>query len=304
MTLLDSPALAGAGRTGSTPVRLVRAEIMKIRTTSTWWLFIIGVLLVTSQALARNGARHHYDLHPSLAGLNTADKAQALAQIARTHTTAGLDAIAGDMMTSGQFIGVLFAMIIGILVVTNEHTHRTATATFLANPRRARVIMAKFVAAAWFGALFWLASTIMDVVVTPIYLHSQQVSVALTDWAVVRQVLLNLLAFAMWAIFGLGLGTLVRSQIGSVITGMAAYLLGIPAVIVIFQLIYTMYHHAWVQRAIVIAPAVASLVMTTPGRIIDMDNPPPQWAGVVVMLGYTVLFGTIGIVLTRRRDVT
>jgi ABC-2 type transport system permease protein len=303
MTLLDSPALAGARRTGSTPGRLVMAEIMKIRTTHTWWLFIGGVLVFTSLALARNGARYDFDLNPQLVGLSPSDKDQALAQAAQAHTHTALDAIAGDMMTSGQFLGVLFAMIIGILVVTNEYAHQTATATFMANPRRTRVIMAKFVAAVCFGALFWLASTLLNVIVTPIYLHGEHVSVALTDWVVVRAVLLNLLAFVMWAIFGLGLGTLVRSQIGSVVTGMAAYLLGIPAVAAIVQLIYTVYHHAWVQSAVVIAPAVASLVMTTPGRL-DFDNPPPQWAGIVVMLGYTVAFGAIGIILTRRRDVT
>jgi ABC-type transport system involved in multi-copper enzyme maturation permease subunit len=303
MTLLDSPALAGARRTGSTPGRLIMAEIMKIRTTHTWWLFIGGVLVFTSLALTRNGARYDFDLNPQLNGLNASDKAQALAQAAQAHTHASLDAIAGDMMTSGQFLGVLFAMIIGILVVTNEYAHQTATATFMANPRRTRVILAKFVAAACFGALFWLASTLLNVIVTPIYLHSEHVSVTLTDWAVVRAVLLNLLAFVMWAIFGLGLGTLVRSQIGSVITGMAAYLLGIPAIAVIVQLIYTVYHHAWVESTVVIAPAVASLVMTTPGRL-DIDNPPPQWAGIVVMLGYTVAFGAIGIILTRRRDVS
>jgi ABC-2 type transport system permease protein len=302
MTLLDSPALGGARRTGSTPGRLVMAEIMKIRTTHTWWLFIGGVLVFTSLALTRNGARHDFDLNPQLDGLSPSDKAQMMAQAAQAHTHASLDAIAGDMMTSGQFLGVLFALIIGILVVTNEFTHQTATATFMANPRRTRVIMAKFVAAACFGALFWLASTLLNVMVTPIYLRSEHVSVALSDWAVVRSVLLNLLAFVMWAIFGLGLGTLVRSQIGSVITGMAAYLLGIAAVAVIVQLIYMVYHHAWVLNAVVIAPAVASLVMTTPGRL-DIDNPPPQWAGLVVMLGYTVVFGAVGIMLTRRRDV-
>jgi ABC-2 type transport system permease protein len=254
--------------------------------------------------LANNGSRHHFELHPPLGGLSPADRAQALTQAAQAHTPAGLDAIAGDMMTSGQFFGVLFAMIIGILLVTNEYTHQTATATFMANPRRARVVMAKFAAAACFGALFWLVATLTDAVVTPIYLHSQQVNVAVSDWAVGRLVLLNLLAFVMWAIFGLGLGTLVRSQIGSVVTGMAAYLLGIPAVAVIFQLIYTVYHHAWIQNAVVLAPAVASLVMTTPGRLADMDHPPPQWAGLLVMIGYTLAFGAIGITLTRRRDVT
>lgn len=303
MTLLESPALSTARRTGSTPGRLIMAEIMKIRTTSTWWLFLGGVVVFTSLALTRNGARYDFSLNPNVDGLTPADKAQSLAQAAQAHTHASLDAIAGDLMTSGQFVGVLFAMIIGALVVTNEYAHQTATATFMANPRRSRVIIAKFLAAACFGALFWLASTALNVVATPIYLHSEHVSVALTDWVVVRSVLLNLLAFVLWAIFGVGLGTLVRSQVGSVVTGMAAYLLGIAAVGGIVQLIYTVYHHAWIESTIVIAPAVASLVMTTPGRI-DIDNPPPQWAGLVVMLAYTVLFGLIGIVVTRRRDVT
>jgi ABC-2 family transporter protein len=173
MTLLDSPALAGAHRTGSTPARLVTAEIMKIRTTNTWWLFIGGVLVFTSLALTRNGARHDFELNPQLDGLSPSDKAQTLAQAAQAHTHASLDAIAGDMMTSGQFLGVLFALIIGILVVTNEFAHQTATATFMANPRRTRVIMAKFVAAACFGALFWLASTLLNVIVTSIYLRGE-----------------------------------------------------------------------------------------------------------------------------------
>lgn len=134
MTLLDSPALAGARRTGSTPGRLAMAEAMKVRTTNLWWLFIGGVLIFTSLALTRNGARYDFNLNPQLAGLSAADKAQALAQAAQAHTQESLNAIAGDMMTSGQFLGVLFAMIIGILVVTHEYTHQTATATFLANP--------------------------------------------------------------------------------------------------------------------------------------------------------------------------
>jgi ABC-2 type transport system permease protein len=302
MTLLESPALAAAARTGSTPLLRFRAEIMKIRTTSTWWIFGVGVMFVTGQALVRNGASHHYDLYPTLDGLDAQSRAHFLAIAAQARTHAGTAAIAGDMMTSGQFLGVLFAMIIGVLVATNEYVHQTATATYLANPRRGTVIRAKFAAAAYFGIIFWLVSTVIDLVVTPIYLRSQHLHTSLADWVVVRSVLLNLAAYAMWAIFGLGLGTLIRSQIGSVITAMGAYLVGAAAVTIIFQLIYHAYPHAWIKGATAIAPAVASLVMTTPGRA--FDHAPPQWAGAVIMLGYTLLFGTIGIMLTRRRDVT
>jgi ABC-2 type transport system permease protein len=302
MSLLDSPALAHGGNTGATPTGLITAEIMKIRTTKTWWWFLVGVVVLTAQALLRNGASHHYDLYPPLGRLSPAEQIQALAGAAQAHTHSGMVAIAADMMTSGQFFGVLFAMLLGVLLLTNEFAHQTATATFMTNPRRGRVIAAKFAAAAGFGTLFWLASTLIDIVVTPFYLHSQHVSIVLTDPIVVRSVLLNLLAFVMWAILGLGLGTLVRSQIGSIVTGMAVYLVGTAAVMVIFNLIYSLYPHAWVLGASVIAPAVAALVMITPGRA--FDHAAPQWAGLAVMVGYALLLATIGIALIRRRDVT
>jgi ABC-2 type transport system permease protein len=282
-------------------LRLIRAEIMKIRTTNTWWLFLIGMFVVTALAVTVNGIGHHYDLYPQPGARG--DNGQSLAAQAvyfRTH--AGLAKIAADMMTSGQYFGSLFAMLIGILVITNEFFHQTATATFMTNPHRTAVIMAKLAAAVSFAVLFWLLSTVIDTVVTPIYLHSQHVSISLTDSTVLQSVGLNLLAFVMWAIFGVGLGTLIRSQIGSVVTGMAAYLIGEVAVALIFQLIYHFYQHSIVLAAGVIAPAVAAQVMTSPTRV--YDHAAPQWVGLLVMIGYAVVMGGIGVALTRRRDVS
>jgi hypothetical protein len=42
--------------------------------------------------------------------------------------------------------------------------------------------------------------------------------------------------------------------------------------------------------------------MTTPGRA--FDHAPPQWVGLLVMLGYSLTFGLIGLLLTRKRDIT
>ena len=302
MSLPGDPALDRAYHPGAVPVRLVRAEIMKIRTTSIWWLFLLGVVVFTAGALWANAVSHHLELYPPLGALTGAARAQAIAQAARARTHSGQVAIAASMMTSGQFLGVLFAMLIGVLVITSEFAHQTATATFLATPRRAVVITAKLAAAAWFGALFWLVSTVMDAVITPFYLHSQHVSVSLTGWVVVRSVLLSLLAFAIWACFGLGLGALIRSQTGSVITGMAVYLAGLAAAEITFHLIYNFYPHGWVLGAPVIGPAVASTVMITPGRA--FAHAPPQWAGLVIMVGYAAALGVSGIAVTRRHDVT
>jgi ABC-type transport system involved in multi-copper enzyme maturation permease subunit len=302
VTLLGSPALDQAPRTGAGLVRQARAEIMKIRTTNTWWLFLTGVVVFTALALWTNGVSEHYVLYPQLRTMNGADKAQAIAQAAQARTPAGLAGIATNMITSGQFFGVMFAMLIGVLAVTNEFAHHTATATFLANPRRTVVIMAKLIAAVCFGAVFWLVSTAIDAVVTLVYLHTQHISYPLTGWIVVRSVLLSLLAYVLWAVLGLGLGALVGSQLAAVITGLATYFVGFAAVEIIFHLIYNVYRHGWILGAPVIAPAVATRVMITPGRA--FAHAPPQWAGLVIMVGYALAFGTIGIALTRRRDVT
>jgi ABC-2 type transport system permease protein len=302
MTTLASPTLAAAGDTRTTPARLIRAEILKIRTTNTWWLFGIGVVAFTGLALLVNGLEHHYDLFPSLTGADPGERARLLATAAAAHTHTGLATIAADMMTSGQFFGVLFVMLLAILVVTNEFFHQTATATFMTNPHRTAVIAAKLAAATAFAVFFWLIATVLNLVTTAIFLHSQHVSISLGDWVVLRSVLLNLLAFVMWAVFGLGLGTLVRSQIGAVVTGMAVYLIGLAAVQVVFRLIYNFYHHDWILGGTVVAPAVASLVMTTPGRL--YNHAAPQWVGLLVMIGYALLLGGIGIAIARRRDIT
>ena len=286
-TLLDSPSLAKASESGPNLFRLMRAEVAKIRTTKTWWLLAIGIVAFTALAFTSNAFGHHFELQPP-AGAQPGPEEQA--QIAQAHTAAGL------------FFGLLLALIMGILVVTNEFFHQTATTTFMTSPHRTTVVLAKAAAAILFAVLFWAVSTVLDIVATPIYLHSQHVTVSLTQWTVVQSVLLNLLAFAIWAIFGMGLGTLIRSQIGSVITGMALYLIGTAAVAIIGAILYNVFHQVWIRTAQVIAPAVASMIMITPGEA--YPHAAPQWVGGAVLIGYAIVTGFVGILIMRRRDIS
>ena len=303
VTQIESPTLARA-RGRRSPFRLISAEIMKIRTTNTWWLFAIGMVLVTALAFLINALNHHFnELHPPLNQIPADQQKEILARSAEAHTAAGLAKISADMMTSGQFFGLLFAVVIGVLVVTNEFFHQTATTTFMTIPHRTAVILAKAVAAALFGAVFWLVATVLDLIATPIYMNAEGVDPHLTDWTVTRSVLLNLAAFVIWAIFGLGLGTLLRSQIGSVVTGISLYLVGSLAVVLITSLIHNLYPYDWVFKLAIIAPAFASQVMITPGG----SGPPqnlPEWSGAVVLIGYAVVTGIVGILIARKRDIS
>ncbi len=295
--LLDSPALDQAGDTGTTLGRLVRAEFMKIRTTDTGWLFLTGFIVFTALALAINGFATHYQLYPQQ-GLG--DRAQALAEAAQARTPAGVAAIAASMMTSGQRIGVTFALLLGVLVVTSEFANQTAAVTFVTVPRRTTVITAKLTAAACCGALFWLVGTVLAAVATPLFLYTQHVSMSLAGWTVVRSVLLNLLAFVAWGVFGLGLGAVLRSQMGSVVAALLVYA-GSFGAILVFTVLYNLFHQGWMLGAPVIAPAVASEVMTTSGPA--FPNAPPAWVGGIILIGYTVALAAAGIALTKRRDV-
>ncbi|MBO0869343.1 MAG: ABC transporter permease subunit [Micromonosporaceae bacterium] len=301
MTTMESPALARDRHTRTSPLWQVQAEILKIRTTKVWWLFLIAIVLITAWSLVRNGASHHYELHPPLDQYPAGERAQAAADAVRARTYAGHAAITGDMLTSGQFLGGLLTMLLGVLTVTNEYAHQTAMATFLANPRRGMVIGAKFAAGAGLGVLFWMVSTIINMIGTTIYIRSiEHFNMNFGDPVPLRSMLLNLLGYAMWAVFGVGLGTLFRAQVAAVITGLLVYLGGVAAVAAVFNLIYLAYHHTWVLGALVVAPAVASLVMITPGQA--FEHAPPQWVGLLVMLGYTLVFGAVGVVRTRRRE--
>jgi len=294
--LLDSAALDQARDTGTTLVRLVRAEFMKIRTTDTGWLFLIGFIVFTALALTINGFGIHNQLYPQQ-GLNGP---QALAEAARSRTPAGVAAIAASMMTSGQRVGVIFALLLGVLVVTSEFANQTAAVTFVTVPRRATVMRAKLAAAACCGALFWLVGTVIAAVATPLFLYTQHISMSLAGWTVARSVLLNLLAFVAWGVFGLGLGAVLRSQMASVIGAVVVYA-GSFGTILVFTVLYNLFHQGWMLGAPVIGPAVASEVMVTSGPAFPYA--PPAWVGGIIMIGYTVALVAGGIALTKRRDV-
>jgi ABC-2 type transport system permease protein len=279
--------------------RLAGAEIMKLRTTWAWWLFLGGFTLVTAMALGINTFSEHYQLYPQP---DVVDRAQALAQAAQSRTAAGAGAMAGRMMTSGQSFTVLFALLLGIHAVTSEHVNRTMTSTFLAVPRRERVVMAKLAAVTSVGALFWVIATAAGGVATPLFLSSQHLSAPLITSDVARSAALSLAAFVLWAAFGLGLGAVIRSEAVAIVAGLACFAGGFAAMALVSQLAYQLVHQDWLLGARVIAPAVASQVMITSGRA--FPHAPPQWAGAVIMAGYGLALTVIGTVQLRRRDVT
>jgi hypothetical protein len=278
-------------------MRLVRSELVKIRTTNTWWLFAGGAFLMLVLAFLYNMLFANFALDnpdTSTEGLSPDQAEQVVAQS---------DVVfqAANLYTSGQFFGLLFVMLLGIILVTNEFYHQTATTTFLTAPHRTAVVLAKLVVATLLGAAFWLVTTALTIPATMVFLASKGVDNHFGDWAITRALLLNLLAYTLWGIFGVGFGVLIRSQIGATITAVVLYLLGTTAASILFAVLQDRFDAEWIGELQVLVPSIASSLMIT-GT--ELPGSPPQWVGAVVLIGYAVVTGTVGSLIMRTRDIS
>lgn len=289
MTQTTAPAAPAVSLGRSRPGMggLIRSELLKIRTTRAWWWFALGTLLWTAVALAFN---------MWFAWLAFNEPSQLGGEAALTSPAYH----GGNVYTSGQFLGLMFVMLIGILMVTNEFYHQTVTATFLATPHRTVVIMAKLITATMIGLGFWVVLTGIDLVAGSIFFQSQGAGTLLGEWEVQRSILLNLAAFAVWTIFGVAIGTLITAQLAATILAAVLYLVGTQVAGLLFFLLSN-WLGDWVLKWQVIIPSIASQVMTTGGS--DIPGTPEWWVGALVLLGYAVVAGLAGILITRMRDI-
>ena len=143
------------------------------------------------------------------------------------------------MMTSGQFLLVLITVMLGVYVATSEYTARTMTSTFLVEPRRSRVMLAKVIVSGLSGVAFWTITTVLDGVATLVFLAAEHLPPsAFSSSVAVRVALMGLPAYVLWALFGLGLGAVLRNQFVAVVAAIAVYAGGVLAVELITHLLY------------------------------------------------------------------
>jgi ABC-2 type transport system permease protein len=274
-------------------MNLVRGELLKVRTTNMWWILAIAAFVLQALAFAINALQAHILLDPANAG-NVGDDPTAIAATGVTYQVANL-------YTSGQFLALLFVMLLGILLVTNEYHHQTATTTFLTTPHRTMVILSKLVAAVILGTIYWLASTLINIAATVVFLSTEHIGNHLGDSAISKAILLNLLAYTLWGIFGVGFGVLIRSQIGATVTAIVLYLAGTLAANILVAVLVNALHWDWVNKAQVVIPSIASSLMIS-GT--ELPGNPPQWLGAVVLVAYAVVTGAVGTLIVRTRDIS
>jgi ABC-type transport system involved in multi-copper enzyme maturation permease subunit len=282
---------------------LVKAELLKVWTTSTWW--VLSVLTVLGLAITL--------LYLSIYVDTVVSVAQGTGEVpvfGQTPETVLVSA-AADIYTGGQYIGLLIIMILGVLIVTNEFHHQTATTTFLATPKRTRVVLAKICAIGVMGAILWAVTTVVDLIVGGSLLTADGYGLVLGHWEVDRAILVNLLAYVLWGILGVGLGLMIRSQTAAIVTSTIIYVAGSAVAQALFVLLVATLRADWAIQLQVFLPSVASQIMVStstdtfqtagPDALI---NYPPWWAGALILIGWGSISAIIGNMVNQSRDIT
>jgi ABC-2 type transport system permease protein len=256
-------------------VRLLRAELFKLRTTPGPWVVLGVTLLLTGLGVLRPF------LFP-----RTPHHLQFLAPT----TTLRLRELVGSGLTVGA---EYMAAILGILCVTGEFRHKVITTTLLATPRRWRLVVAKSVASIVWSVYYCIASLAM-VAALGIPLLVTQGGSTTALWHQVRPVVPGLFgSFALIALFGVGFGTLVRNQIAAVVAVLAISFIIEPIVIGVSPEV-----GRWLPAAA--AAAVSGDLVRGALHAYLLS----WWLGAIVLAAWGVVPVVVGYFTTFSRDVT
>jgi ABC-type transport system involved in multi-copper enzyme maturation permease subunit len=249
---------------------LVRAELLKLRSTRLPLGLLLGTLAMVAVTIA-----------------------VSVPQAATQDVPLTLDDPRLLAVVVGESLGVpqVMAVLLGVLTSTQEHRYGTATSTYLVEPRRTRVLVAKCLSSIIGGLAIAVVSLAFSVVATLalIRFRDGDVTAGTLLWQVLAA---GLLVLAMYGVIGVAIGAVVRNQVAAVVAVLVwmlavEYLL-LPAVPSIGRWTPLGATTAWLQ----IGPSLdlsASLLSTPVAGL--------------VLLCYTVAAAALALVVAPRRDV-
>jgi ABC-2 type transport system permease protein len=190
----------------------------------------------------------------------------------------------------GEFLGALFAALLGAMSITAEIRHGTIRTTFIVTPRRGRVLAAKVWVSTLMGAGFGLAAGALAAAVGTAALRTRGINVQLDAGDYGLLVVGATAAAAFWAAIGVGVGALLRNQVPTLI-GICAWLLFVEGL-----LAGDLAGLGDVGRFLPGA-AAAAISGQDPGTLLAPA------AGLALLAAYAAAAALAGSVATSRRDV-
>ncbi|MER7170330.1 ABC transporter permease subunit [Streptomyces mesophilus] len=214
------------------------------------------------------------------------------------------------MSLSGTQLGLVLIGALGVLFITAEYRRGMIRTTFVASPRRGRVLIAKAVVVGVVTFVAALVATVVSFLIAQPILRAnghkppQFPEVSLTDGPVLRAVVGSAVLLALIAVLALGLGALLRhtaAAIATVVVLFVAPLILVTALPIGFA--------QFLQQVTPLAGFAIQETSTRYDHVASMCLPEegcyPQgpWLGIATLFLYAVAVLALAIWRVRRRDV-
>lgn len=266
-------------------MRSLRSELLKLQTTRTWWLLALILFVwigVNAAAIAALGG----------------------VLVDETQGMIGDEAIPSLVFSVVTATGYVFPLLFGALASTAEFRHQTLTPTFLAVPRRGVVLGGKVGAGLIGGVVYGVVGLLASVGIGSLVMLLVGVDPGLDsadNWALIGRALV---AMALWAVIGVGLGVLIPNQV--------AVIVSVLAFTQFLEPLLRMGASFWEWSASIgrllpgaatdalVGSSIYSLALAGGGGTEALE----WWQGGLVLGGYAVVFLGLGALTTWRRDVT
>lgn len=263
-------------------VLAIRSEFRKFFTTRMWWGMGLAVI-VASLAF------------PALyAFIFTSDGMAEIGASAIPDSE-----LAKTVYTGGIQLAYLLTLAIGVLTIGAEYRHKTITGTFLATPKRARVMLAKVVSLLGIGGLYGIVSVVAAFSIGAIILNAKGHAIW-PDSSVGRTLALYLLVLGLWALIGLGIGILIPNQIAALFIAIGVAWIVEPLLSVLLAT------QEWGKGIVRFFPSSATNAVLGSAAQSGGEAIPafPWWGAALVLVAYAAIMAAVGTFLTLRRDVT
>ena len=240
---------------------LIRSELIRLQTTrATWGLLAVALVLTVAWEAA------------ILAGVGQIGApGQATVELR-------------DALLGATGVGLFPVLLLGVLAVTGEFHHTTATSTFLITPNRPRVLAAKAIACA-------LAAPPVAVVLLATAWTTGVLAGAIDvtfDPDLLAKAARTMVNAGCWALLGVGVGAAVRNQTIALLLPLLWFL--------VIETRKPAYGLAWVRPW---TPGGAGAAIAGA----DFPGVQPAWAGFAVVLIYVVALLGPGARAIARRDI-
>src|SRR3954452_10211225 len=195
------------------------------------------------------------------------------------------------------FIGGLvqaFALVLGILAATTEFRHGTITPSLLVVPNRVRLMVAKLIAGLAVGLVLGVVSTGLIELIVMAFAAARDFDAGPDKLAMFIG---GTLATALYAGFGVGLGMIVRNQVGALVGALIYVFVAEP----LLSGLLGLWH---VTDDIMPRFGLGAVGNGLSAIDVSDDQVLGQVPAGLLLLLYTAIFVGAGLLVMRRRDIT